>query len=706
MFLKTSKVAHKKESVSNWVITQGQPFPSGATVTETGCNFAVHAPFAEKVELCLFDTGTEQLLTAIELSGKTGKVWHCHVEGVQAGDWYGYRTFGPSQPELGYCFDATRLLVDPYAKALNKQMEWDSQAYRDNNLSMVSKAVVTHNQFDWEGVEKPLIPLKDTILYEAHVKGLTHCHPDIPQACRGKFLGMCHPVLIQHLKQLGVTTIQLMPVVASMSEPFISDKGLSNYWGYNPINFFSPDPRFVIDDGVSEFKQMVKTLHTAGLEVVLDVVYNHTAESGKDGPVLAFKGFDNSAFYLFENDEVGGRFYRNYANNSGCGNSVNTFNHYPMRMVLDALRYWYDEMGVDGFRFDLAASLGREPYEFSNNAGFFRALRQDPVLCSAKLIAEPWDIGSGGYRLGQFPSNWIECNDKFRDNVRGFWRGDKGLTSDFATRLLGSRDVFRKNHRNPLSSVNYIAYHDGFTLHDLVSYNERHNEDNLEQNRDGHGHNVSDNNGQEGLSQKTHVLLRRERQKRNFIITLMVSQGVPHFLGGDELSRTQGGNNNAYCQDNPISWVSWELDEWKNDFLAFCQRAISLRKNSELLRNLNEADDNFYNHHNVEEVAWFRPDGKNKVVDDWHDYNNQAFAVELLGTQQVGEHWFMIFNASDHDVKFNLPALHAQFGWVLQIDTRYQELQDIPDIVIEKEFIQAYKSISIFRKCPTKNMDL
>lgn len=680
-----------------WKVTKGQAYPFGSKLTSTGCNFAVHSPFAEKVEVCLFDPETESLIGQVLLPEKTGKVWHGHVEGITEGALYGYRVSGQNQPELGLRFDAKKLLIDPYAKSLNKPVMWDTERYHADNESWASKGVIDEAAFDWRGAEKPAIPLKDTIVYEAHVKGITQLHPSVPKEIRGTYLGLAEPTVIAHLKQLGVTSVQLLPVSAFMSEPYITNKGLGNYWGYNPINFFSPDPRYAVKNAISEFKTMVRALHKAGLEVILDVVFNHTAEGGSDGPLLSFRGLDNSAFYLFEQNDAGGSYFGRDVNNSGCGNSVNTAHHYPMHMVLDALRYWYQEMGVDGFRFDLAASLGRDPHEFSNNSGFFRALRQDPVLQSAKLIAEPWDIGVGGYRLGQFPSNWLECNDKYRDNVRGFWRGDKGLTSEFATRLFGSRDVFWKGRRDPKSSVNYIAYHDGFTLHDLVSYNEKHNEANLEGNRDGHGHNVSCNYGEEGETPNHDINLTRERQKRNLITTLMLSQGVPHFLGGDELSRTQQGNNNAYCQDNAISWYDWNLKGLGQDFLLFCSRVIRLRKNSELIRNLNQSDDTYFNGSNVEKVCWLRPDGQDKVEDDWHDYDNQAFAVQLQGDAATPEHWFILFNAADHDVKFILPELPAGQTWQLQLDTRYQKLQEVPELLVKESFVQAYRSIAIFK---------
>ncbi|XOV77509.1 MAG: glycogen debranching protein GlgX [Aestuariibacter sp.] len=686
--------------VQAWQISNGRSFPFGAQLTDSGCNFAVHAPDAESVELCLFNSNEEQI-GVVPMPAKSGKIWHCHIENIKAGQLYGYRTSGVNQPLIGFRFDPQKLLIDPYGKRLSRYVEWDHDKYQGDSAEMIPKCVVIDEQFDWQGIEKPDYPIEDVILYEAHVKGLTMRHPDVPKRLRGTFLGACSPAVIRHLKRLGITSIQFLPVMASMSEPYIAEKGLGNYWGYNPVSFFAPDSRFALEDPVTEFKTMVRTLHAEGIEVILDVVYNHTAESGDQGQTLCFKGFDNTASYLFETNEQGALDFQNYTNNSGCGNSVDASHPYMMRMIMDSLRYWVEEMGVDGFRFDLAASLGRDPHEFTSTSGFFRAIRQDPVLSQVRLIAEPWDIGHGGYRLGQFPSHWHECNDKYRDNVRAFWRGDKGLTGEFATRLLASRDVFLKGHRPVHASVNYISYHDGFTLHDLVTYRERHNEANGEQNRDGHGHNVSHNYGVEGETRKAAVNELRERQKRNLFTTLMLSQGVPHMLGGDEISRSQKGNNNAYCQDNEISWYDWKLNERKNDFLEFCQTAISLRKESQLLRNLNLEDDNYYNHFNVTQVGWYRPDGRNKVVDDWHDEDNQAFAVELKGEGSFSEHWLLVFNASDHDVRFCLPALPDCHQWRLVLDTRYQKIREMPDISICEKFLQSHKTVSVFRKRKT-----
>jgi isoamylase len=687
--------------MSNFCISDGQPHPLGANIVEGGCNFAVHCPSADGVELCLFDKDTEEQLIVIVMPAKTGKIWHCQLDNVQAGQLYGYRVIGENHLNMGLKFDHQKLLIDPYAKALNRPAVWNETQYNGDSQFMIPKCIVQKPMSYLPISQKPKIPLDQTVIYEAHVKGLTQLHPDVPDQYKGKFLGVCQPVIVNHLKSLGITAIQLMPVAAFMPEPYITNKGLTNYWGYNPVNYFCPDPRYVVDDGVAEFKTMLNTLHEAGIEVILDVVFNHTAEGGLDGQILSFKGFDNSSCYLFECNEYGAVDYNKYVNNSGCGNSVNTAFPYVLKMVMDALRYWTTEMGVDGFRFDLAASLGRDPYEFSSMSGFFRTIRQDPVLINSKLIAEPWDIGHGGYRLGQFPSNWLECNDKYRDTIRSFWRGDKGHISDFATRLLGSRDVFPKEARSILTSVNNVSYHDGFTLQDLVSYAERHNEANGEQNRDGHGHNVSANFGVEGPTTDTRILAMRERQKRNMFATLMLSQGIPHMLGGDELSRSQQGNNNAYCQDNAISWLDWTLNQQKQDFLTFCRRAIALRKSSAMLNHLNLKDDYYSSGHNVEKINWYRPDGERKLEDDWRDHNNQAFAVEICGTHRDAtaqhEHWLLVFNASEHDVRFHLPDLGTDTAWQIMLDTRYARWSEQPNILIRQVHMQAYRSICVFK---------
>ncbi|AWL12160.1 Glycogen debranching enzyme [Saliniradius amylolyticus] len=680
---------------SELAVTGGRPGPLGAQLTQDGCNFAVHAPLADGVRLCLYHPDTEELLQVLDLPQKSGKVWHGHVAGVGPGMLYGYRTLGRFEADKGLLFDAEKLLIDPYAVRLNRPINWDRRQYQQDSAFMIPKAVVTEPVADYDASAKPLQGDDQRIIYEAHVKGLSQQHPEVPETLRGTYLGACHPAVLKHLTSLGVTAIQFLPIAAFMPEPYITDKGLTNYWGYNTVNFFAPDARYAQRDPLAECRKMVQTFHDHGIEVILDVVFNHTAEGGTEGPVLSLKGFDNRGCYLFERDEMGDWDYRRYRNNSGCGNSVNMATPFMLRLVMDALRFWVQKIGVDGFRFDLAASLGRDPEEFTPQAGFFRALRQDPVLSEAVLIAEPWDIGVGGYRLGQFPSHWHEVNDKYRDTVRAFWRGDKGLTAEFATRLLGSRDVFHKGHRSIHSSVNNITYHDGFTLQDLVSYTERHNQANGEQNRDGHGHNLSANYGHEGETRDVEILELRERQKRNLFATLIFSQGTPHILGGDELSRTQKGNNNAYCQDNDISWFDWQLNQRKQDFLSFCQRVIQLRRRSRLLSHLNLHDDPYSNQYNVAKIGWYRPDGARKVVDDWHDVNNQAFAVALRGEASYNEHWLLLINASEHDVDFQLPDTDG--GWNLMLDTRYAQPAHMPDQITQETFNLSYRSLCLFK---------
>jgi glycogen operon protein len=682
-------------------VSSGLPYPLGATVDANGCNFSIECKAAQKVELCLFDGQTEQALESHSLPAKTGDVWHCYLPHIAPGQLYGYRVSGVNDLAKGLIFDPQKLLIDPYAKALNKPLIWQEQSYQDDSQQMIPKAIVCPKSRAFQWQDKPNIALNNTVIYEAHVKGLTQLYPDMPDAYRGKFLGVCQPQVLAHLKSLGITAVQLMPVAAFMPEAFITKKGLTNYWGYNPVNYFSPDPRYVLQDGIAEFRTMVETLHSQGIEVILDVVFNHTAESGVDGPLLSFKGFNNAAAYLFAPDQQGSVDYTQYINNSGCGNSVNTAHPYILKMVMDSLRYWLTDMGVDGFRFDLAASLGRDPYDFSNQSGIFRAMAQDPVLAKCKLIAEPWDIGQDGYRLGQFPSQWVECNDKYRDTARAFWRGDKGHLSDFATRLMGSRDLFCKQERSILSSVNHISYHDGFTLDDLVSYQDRHNLANLEDNRDGHGHNLSANYGEEGPSTDLAILALRQRQKRNLFATLMLSQGLPHVLGGDELSRSQQGNNNAYCQDNEMSWLNWQLDSRQLDFLAFCKTVIALRKSSELLNNLHLEDDHYQLGHNVEKVNWYRADGQSMQADDWQDENRQAFCVELQGAVGTAmychQHWLLIFNASEQDLDFKLPLLAQDKRWCSELDTRYDNISDLPASICQADYQQAYRSLSLLK---------
>lgn len=670
----------------------GRAKPLGATVSDNGCNFAVYSPNAKNVTLCLFDSD-EHPIAEYPMPGKTGDVWHIAVADIKAGQLYGYRVDKPQRNDDSY----DKLLIDPYAKALSRPCNWVAERYPGDSAKMVPKSVVVA-----EDSKRPWRPVLDKeaprVIYEAHIKGLTQLHPDIPEDERGTYVGAAHPAVVQHLRQLGITTVQFLPCASFMPEPYITNLGLTNYWGYNPVNFFAVEPRYAKRDAINEFKALIDAYHEAGIEVIMDVVFNHTAEGGDGGIILSFKGLCESQAYLLEYDKNGAR---HYSNNSGCGNSFNTAHPVMLKLVMDALRYWVEVLGVDGFRFDLAASLGRDPHAFTSNAGFFRAIQQDPVLAEVLLVAEPWDIGMGGYQVGGFPHGWRECNDKFRDTVRAFWRGDKGITSDFATRVMGSRDIYHKGVKPICTSVNPVTYHDGFTLHDLVSYANKHNEANLEQNRDGHSHNLSANYGVEGPTEDKSIIKLRERQKRNFFATQLLSQGTPHILGGDELSRTQKGNNNAYCQDNLINWFDWQLDETQQAFLSFCREVIALRRSSRLLSELQLEDDSYYASGNVAKVNWYKTDGNYKTRHDWHENENQSFVVELkcLSSATAStrpEHWLICFNASDDKVKFKLPSIEPQGGWALRLDTRYQDVAELPKICVQRTYKLARKSIAIF----------
>lgn len=677
------------------VVTTGRSYPLGATVSETGCNFAVYSPDARAVLLCLYHNDTEEPLSEVLLPGKSGDIWHGFVSDVKHGQLYGYRVDrGDGQLHSA---PADKLLIDPYAKKLSRPMHWNARQYANDSHFMVAKSVVVDtSRYPASSETRPTIASHKRVIYETHVKGLTKLHPEVPETEQGKYLGACHQKVLEHLVALGVTTVQFMPLASFMPEPYITEKGLTNYWGYNPVNFFCPEPRYGLRDALAEIRHMVDCYHRAGLEVIVDVVFNHTAEGGKGGPILSFKGFSPYQSYLLEQSADGELVYSNH---SGCGNTVHTAHSMMTTLVMDALRHWVEVIGVDGFRFDLAVCLGRDPQQYRKNAGLLRTISQDPVLKDVVLIAEPWDIGPGGYQVGKFPTSWLEVNDQYRDTIRAFWRGDEGLTADFATRLMGSRDIFHKGRRHINTSVNHVTYHDGFTLHDLVSYAERHNQANGEDNRDGHGHNLSANYGHEGETQDQKILSLRERQKRNLFATLLFSQGTPHILGGDELSKTQKGNNNAYCQDNALNWYDWNLNKRKQDFLSFCQHVIRLRQNSELLSRMNLEDDRFYNGYNVAAINWYKPDGTDKASEDWQAAHNKAFGVEIRGCsdgEHDPEHWFLCVNASDNDVRFNLPALSVRGGWTLHLDTRYCSVDELPAICIQRVFLQAGRSMALF----------
>ncbi len=696
--------ASKLATVKGYNVFLGSANQLGSVyIKGKGTNFSVVAPDAAQVELCLFDSDEKELVRIV-MPGRKGRVWHAFIEGIKPGQLYGYRVSGKYAPESGLFHDPNKLLIDPYAKRINRTVCWSERLYQGDSQYMVPKSVVIDDcDFDWQDTEKPKIPDSDTVLYELHVKGFTKLHPKVEEAHQGTYLGLIEPEVIHYLKDLGVTSLQLMPVMTFMSEPRLEKLGLSNYWGYNPINFFTPDPRYAVSDSVVEFKTMVRELHKNNIEVILDVVFNHSAEGGYDGPVLSFRGLDNRNFYLFERDQHGQNDYSKLVNNTGCGNSINLDNPYVLQLVTASLRYWVEEMEVDGFRFDLAVSLAREGNDFDNYSAFFKVLFQDPVLSQVKLIAEPWDIGWGGYRLGQFPENWHECNDKFRDTVKGFWHGSQSLLGDFATRLLGSRDVFLKGIRSINTSVNYIAYHDGFTLHDLVSYNHKHNQANGEDNRDGHGHNLSYNHGVEGPTQNAKVNRLREKQKRNLLATLFLSQGTPHLLAGDEIGRTQLGNNNAYCQDNTISWLNWQLTKADKSLQTFVKELIKLRHSSLLLHSLSLDDDNYFGTLINHKVNWFQVNGE--PMDDmaWNAPHNFSLAVELVcGSYEhcpEQDRFLILFNSENHDLHFTLPELADKQTWSLVFDTALETNPFSKENSVGDYYNQQSKSLSLLRRC-------
>ncbi len=648
--------------------------PLGATLDRDGCTFAVFSQHAQTIWLCLFDAA-EQETARISLDQRAGNTWFTHVSGVRAGQLYAYRVEGPQHPLPGLAFNARKLLIDPYARCLNRTLEWDNRLlwsghYSDaDTASLVPKSIVTDADFDWEGIEKPCVSSLNRIVYELHVKGFTRLHPEVPEKLRGTYLGLCHPAVISYLKSLHVTTLQIMPCMAFMSEGRLKDLKLTNFWGYNPVNFFAPDWRYAIEDPVREFKTMVKTLHREGFEVILDVVYNHTAEAGlEDGGMFCFKGFDSLHYYRYSPDR------RHYLNYSGCGNSVRVEYSATLRMVMDSLRYWTTDMQLDGFRFDLAASLGREEMfhgaiQFNPQARFFSALQQDPLFSNTVLIAEPWDIGDNGYQMGGFPPPWMEVNDRFRDAVRAFWKGDRVGVADFATRLMGSRDVFSKAHRPLTAPVNHITYHDGFTLEDLVSYRRRHNEANGEDGRDGHGHNLSTSHGEEGPARDPKILAERLQHKRNLMGTLLLSRGTPHLLAGDERGRTQRGNNNAYCQDNEISWVDWKpLEGYDAEFFHFMVESLRLRKSFGSINHLHIADETYYAFSPAHKVTWFNKDGQGMSQSQWLNLDQRFVALTLdpaagSGATEVTHRWMVVVNGGEEQVVFRLPQEGSAQDW-------------------------------------------
>ncbi|MFT4122461.1 MAG: glycogen debranching protein GlgX [Microbacteriaceae bacterium] len=669
----------------------GSPYPLGATFDGSGTNFAVYSEAAERVELCLFDEdGVESRVELIEVDAF---VWHAYLPNVQPGQRYGYRMHGSYDPAQGQRMNPAKLLLDPYAKATCGQPDGDQSLFGytfgdpdsrndDDSAGHTMLGVVINPFFDWAGDRPPRTPYPRTVIYEAHVKGLTRLHPDIPERQRGTYAGLAHPAIVDHLGKLGVTAIELMPVHQFVDDAALTARGLSNYWGYNTIGFFAPHSAYSasgeLGQQVQEFKSMVRTLHTAGIEVILDVVYNHTAEGNHLGPTLSFRGIDNAAYYRLEAKDR--RYYTDY---TGTGNSLNVGNPHSLQLIMDSLRYWVTEMHVDGFRFDLAATLAREFYEVDRLSAFFELVQQDPIVSQVKLIAEPWDIGPGGYQVGNFPPQWSEWNGKYRDTVRDFWRGEPATLGEFASRLTGSADLYERSGRRPVASVNFVTAHDGFTLADLVSYNEKHNEANGEDGKDGESFNRSYNLGVEGPTDDPGILRERAKQQRNFIATLMLSQGVPMLLHGDELGRSQRGNNNVYAQDSPLSWVHWDAAD--RPLVEFTAALVRLRAEHPTFRR-----SLFFDGRPVEgdegaplpDIAWLRPDGSLMRPDDWGAGFGRSIGVFLNGEGIAGrdargapivdDSFLLFFNAHDEPVDFVIPTVESgtsDTSWEIVVDT-------------------------------------
>ena len=667
----------------------GKPYPLGATFDGSGTNFALFSEVADRVELCLFEIGPRGKLkeTRVELTEVDGYVWHCYLPEAQPGQRYGYRVHGPWDPENGLRCNANKLLLDPYAKATSGEIDWDQSLFGydfgdpdsrndDDSAAHMTHGVVINPFFDWEGDRRLDIPYNESVIYEAHVKGLTQRHPEVPENLRGTYAGLAHPSVTNHLTKLGVTTLELMPVHQFVQDSTLLDQGLSNYWGYNTLAFLAPQASYAatgqLGQQVQEFKSMVKAMHSAGIEVILDVVYNHTAEGNHLGPTLSFKGIDNPAYYrLVEDDQ---KYYMDY---TGTGNSLNVRHPHSLQLIMDSLRYWVTEMHVDGFRFDLAAALAREFYDVDRLATFFELVQQDPVVSQVKLIAEPWDVGPGGYQVGNFPPAWTEWNGAYRDTVRDFWRGEPSL-GEFASRLAGSSDLYEHSGRRPVASINFVTAHDGFTLRDLVSYNEKHNEANGEDNNDGESHNRSWNHGVEGPTDDPDVQAARSREQRNFIATLLLSQGVPMLCHGDELGRTQDGNNNTYAQDSELSWVDWDrADQPLIEFTSAVSRLRAAHPTFRRKRFFTGSTVRTGDGERLNDIVWLHPEGNAMENDDW-DNGGEAIGMYLNGNGIAGRderggelrdaHFLLYFNGGG-PIEVTLPSEEYAPQWDVLIDT-------------------------------------
>jgi isoamylase len=708
-------------------VKPGQHAPLGATFDGAGVNFAVFSENATGVDLCLFDErGFE---TRIPLPRRTVHVFHGYVEGVVPGQRYGFRVHGLYEPDAGFRFNPHKLLVDPYARAVVGKIDYREPVFGyvgsphvgmagtvlkadDREMDLrdsargVPKSVIVDERFDWEGDVAPRVPWEDTVLYEAHVKGLSARHPGVPDTERGTFLGLGSPAMVDHLKRLGVTTASLLPVHEAMDEWSITARGQKNYWGYSTLGFFAPDQRFASRPGeqVREFKEMVKALHRAGIEVVLDVVYNHSCESDHLGPTVCLRGVDNTTYYRLKVDNRA-----QYEDFTGCGNSLNMTHAQTLKLIMDSLRYWVTSMHVDGFRFDLASTLARETGSVDKLSAFFDIIHQDPILSNVKLIAEPWDLGEGGYQVGNFPVLWTEWNGRYRDTTRHFWRGDVWSVAEMGTRLTGSSDLYEDDGRHPYASINFVTAHDGFTLRDLVTYEAKHNEANGEDNRDGANDNASWNGGVEGPSEDPEIERLRARQQRNFWVTLMVSQGVPMITAGDELGKTQRGNNNAFAQDNPVSWLDWDLDPERNALLAFCREVVALRRRHPVFRRASFLKGERRGGSELVDIAWFHPDGREMNVVDWQSPTRPTLGLLLSGDALdwqdpegnaiVDDSFLVLLNGAREDVQFVLPPPEP-WGrrWSLRIDTNASSLGDGPVFEAGSTVSLARNSAVVFKR--------
>jgi isoamylase len=679
-------------------ILPGRSYPLGATWDGSGVNFALYSEAAERVELCFFATTDDREPEIVEIREVTAFVWHAYLPGIPPGQLYGYRVHGPYEPDAGVRCNPAKLLVDPYAIALCGAVDWSAAIFpyeigneaEDRAIDTTDdawgmpKSIVGNPYFDWEGDRTPNTPLSESVIYEVHVKGFSQQNPEVPAELRGTYLGLAAPASIKHLKTLGVTAVELLPIHDFLDDKSLVDKGLRNYWGYNTTNFFAPAARYSSSGGkggqIAEFKQMVKVLHREGIEIILDVVYNHTSEGNHMGPMLSFKGIDNATYYRLVEDDK--RFYMDY---TGTGNTLNVRHPQVLKLIMDSLRYWAVEMHVDGFRFDLASTLARGLKDVNKLSAFFDIIHQDPILSRLKLIAEPWDVGDGGYQVGNFPVLWAEWNGKYRDTVRRFWKADDGQVAELAYRLTGSSDLYQADGRRPSASINFIVAHDGFSLHDLVSYNEKHNEANGEDNKDGANDNESWNLGVEGPTDDPEISELRERQKRNFLATLFFSQGVPMLCGGDELGRTQHGNNNAYCQDDEISWFDWALDDRRRSLLDYTAQLIAFRRAHPNLHRRKFFQDRSIKHDEAENVVWIRADGQEMTEDDWSQPWMKSIAlflngetindVDQGGDPIIDDSFLLVLNCHVEGVEITLPEVHGLTHWEVVFDTRRTQVE-------------------------------